>query len=156
MMISPAMGSKPTSWWGFHPKKHPERRCLWLSQRDQDVWLEIPPAKDTFGRILHQLVDGKHPTYSLWWFIPYSISYHLSYHLFPTGAGHILRGLSAFQLSTLRPMTSLDRSWHRCWFTSTMALRRSRRPFRTSACALPLDWRVLGTTWETSGDIVAI
>jgi hypothetical protein len=87
MMISPAMGSKPTSWWGFHPKKHPETRCLWLSQRDQDVWLEIPPAKDTFGRILHQLVDGKHPTYSLWWFIPYSISYHLSYHLFPTGAG---------------------------------------------------------------------
>jgi hypothetical protein len=37
--------------------------------------------------ILHQLVDGKHPTYSLWWFIPYSISYHRSYHLFPTGAG---------------------------------------------------------------------
>ena len=70
-----AMGSKPTS--------------LWLSQRDQDVSLENPPAKDTFGRILRilrilriQLVDGKHPIlHELPSFIP--LSFQLVQELAP-------------------------------------------------------------------------
>ena len=58
---------------------------------------------------------------------------------------------------TLRPMSA--RSWHRCWFRCSMALTRSRRPFRSSACALPhwLHGQNMGKTWEMFlGDIMGI